>query len=205
MDERLFFPATQRNKDCIGDLLSEVLPSSGSVLEIGSGSGEHGVIFQKRFPKIMWQTSDPELIHRKSIRAWIESQKLTEKMPQPIYLDVNKRPWSLPKLIRPTFKTVISINMIHISPWESAINLFEEASSILRKSNFLILYGPFKNNGKHISNSNSLFDKKLKGKNSKWGVRDMVEVIKLAEKNSFKLDNIIQMPANNHSIIFRIN
>ena len=64
MDNRLFFPATQKNKDSIGDVISKIIKSNGSILEIGSGSGEHGVVFQKRFPEIVWQTSDPELVHR---------------------------------------------------------------------------------------------------------------------------------------------
>ena len=77
MDNRLFFSATQRNRDCIGDVLSRII-KKGAVLEIGSGSGEHGVVFQKRFPEIIWQTSDPELVHRKSISSWIEYEDLTK-------------------------------------------------------------------------------------------------------------------------------
>ena len=95
MDNRLFFPATQRNRDCIADVLSRII-KKGSVLEIGSGSGEHGVVFQKRFPEVIWQTSDPELVHRKSISSWIEYENLTKKMPQPIEIDVKKIPWKIP-------------------------------------------------------------------------------------------------------------
>ena len=85
MDNRLFFPATQRNRECIGDVLSKII-KKGSVLEIGSGSGEHGVFFQKRFPGIIWQTSDPKLLHRKSISSWIEYEKLNKKTPQLLWL-----------------------------------------------------------------------------------------------------------------------
>ena len=94
MDNRLF-SATQRNRDCIGDVLSRII-KKGSVLEIGSGSGEHGVVFQKRFPGIIWQTSDPELVHRKSISSWIEYEDLTKKMPQPLEIHVEKIPWKIP-------------------------------------------------------------------------------------------------------------
>ena len=94
MDNRLFFSATQRNRDCIGDVLSGII-KKGSVLEIGSGSGEHGVFFQKRFPGITWQTSDPELAHRKSISSWIEYEDLTKKMSQPLETDVKKITWKV--------------------------------------------------------------------------------------------------------------
>ena len=81
MDNRLFFLATQKNRDCIGDVLSRII-KKGAVLEIGSGSGEHGVVFQKRFPEIIWQASDPDLLHRKSISSWVAYENLTKKMPQ---------------------------------------------------------------------------------------------------------------------------
>ena len=84
MDNRLFFPATKRNSAFIGDVLSKIIKRNGSILEIGSGSGEHGVVFQKRFPEVMWQTSDPKLVHRNSISSWIKYEKLGKKMPQPL-------------------------------------------------------------------------------------------------------------------------
>ena len=86
MDKRLFVSATQRNRDCIGDVLSRII-KKGSVLEIGSGIGEHGVVFQKRFPSITWQASHPDLVLRKSISSWIEYENLTKKMPQPLEID----------------------------------------------------------------------------------------------------------------------
>ena len=91
MDNRLFFSATQRNRDCIGDVLSRII-EKGSVLEIGSGSGEHLVVFQKSFPGIIWQTRDPELVHRKSLSSWIEFEDLTKKMPKPLEIDEGKNP-----------------------------------------------------------------------------------------------------------------
>ena len=95
MDNRQFFPATQRNRDCIAAALSRII-KKGVVLEIGSGSGEHGVFFQKRFPKIIWQTSDPDLLHRKSINSWIRHEELNKKIPKPFELDVENIPWKLP-------------------------------------------------------------------------------------------------------------
>ena len=95
MDNRIYFSATQRNRDFIGEVLSRIL-TKGSILEIGSGSGEHGVAFQKRFPKIIWQTSDPDLLHRKSINSWIRHEELNKKIPKPFELDVENTPWKLP-------------------------------------------------------------------------------------------------------------
>ena len=96
MDNRLFFPSTERNRKSIGEVLSRILVKKGFILEIGSGSGEHGVAFQKSFPEIIWQSSDPELIHRKSISSWINHEELSLKMPQPLDIDVEKNPWDIP-------------------------------------------------------------------------------------------------------------
>ena len=115
MDNRLFFPAAQRNKESIGDVLSKIIKKNSSILEIGSGSGEHGVAFQKRFPEIIWQTSDPELVHRKSISSWIKYENLSKKMPQPLELDVEQIPWKIPLKISNSLQGIISINMIHIA------------------------------------------------------------------------------------------
>ena len=203
MDNRLFFPSTQRNKDCIGTVLSRVLKNNGSILEIGSGSGEHGVFFQKLFPKIIWQTSDPELVHRKSISSWIEYEGLNNKMPQPIELDVEKIPWKIPLNLVHSLRGIISINMIHVAHWTCTIALFRESGKILNKGQFLILYGPFKISNKHTSQSNYLFDNSLKRKNHFWGIRDLDEISDEANKNGFFQEDIVNMPANNFSIIYR--
>jgi len=113
-------------------------------LEIGSGSGEHGVVFQKRFPGIIWQTSDPELVHRKSISSWIEYEDLTKKMPQPLEIDVKKIPWKIPLIFANSLQGIVSINMIHVAEWSCAVALFRESGKLLNKGQFLILYGPFK-------------------------------------------------------------
>ena len=116
MDNRLFFPATQRNRDFIGDVLSRVI-KKGAVLEIGSGSGEHGVVFQKRFPEIIWQTSDPELVHRQSISSWIEYEDLLKKMPQTLEIDVEKVPF----ILAHSLQGIVSKNMIHVAQWTCTI------------------------------------------------------------------------------------
>ena len=202
LDHRLFFPATQRNKICIGDVLSEIHLKKGFVLEIGSGSGEHGVEFQKRFPDLIWQTSDPELKHRKSIISWIDHEKLNIKMPKPLEIDVTKSPWPIPLKLVDTLQGIISINMIHIAPWECTESLFKESGKLLNNGKFIILYGPFKIKFEHISESNELFDKSLKIQNNAWGVRNLEDVNQEAIINGFQLNQLIQMPANNLTLIY---
>ena len=204
MDERLFFPATERNRGPIGEVLSKILPLNGFVLEIASGSGEHGVIFQERFPNIHWQTSDPNPSYRKSISAWIKHQGLMAKMPEPLDLDVQKRPWPLTADFRSSLKTIVCINMIHISPWGCTKALFEEAGNLLEKDQIMMLYGPFKRNNEHTSESNSRFDQSLKLQNPTWGVRDIKEVSEIGRKNGFENHDVFEMPANNLSVIFQM-
>ena len=203
LDNRLFFSATQRNKDFIGDVLSRTIKKNGSILEIGSGSGEHGVFFQKRFPEITWQTTDPDLLHRKSIISWIEYEKLNNKMPQPLELDVENTPWKIPLKLARSMQGIVSINMIHVAKWNCTISLFKGAGELLKRGQFLILYGPFKIGNKHISQSNYLFDNSLKIQNDCWGIRNLEEVSNEAKKAGFSQEDIIRMPANNFSIIYR--
>ena len=202
MDNRLFFSATQRNRDCIGDVLSRII-KKGSVLEIGSGSGEHGVVFQERFPEIVWQTSDPNLLHRKSIISWIEYEDLTKKMPHPLDLDVEIVPWKIPIYLKYSLQGIVSINMIHVAKWNCTKALFEESGKLLKEGMFLIMYGPFKIGNKYTSQSNYLFDNSLKMQNDFWGIRNLEEVSFEGTKNGFSQEDIISMPANNFSIIYR--
>ncbi|MBW3042062.1 DUF938 domain-containing protein [Prochlorococcus marinus] len=203
-DDRLNFPATLRNREYILSVLSNYIPDNGLILEIASGSGEHGVFFQKSFPSIIWQTSDPELIHRKSIVSWIDHYGLSLKMPKPLDIDVEKRPWPITNKLRDLIKGIVCINMIHISPWSCTKALFEESKNYMQKNNFLILYGPFFIKGIKTSLSNLNFDQSLKMQNPLWGIRPLSRVNNIASENGFELDKIIEMPANNVSVIFRL-
>ncbi len=203
-DYRLNFPATSRNRDSIASVLSNYISPNSLLLEIASGSGEHGVFFQKKFPSITWQTSDPELVHRKSINSWIRHEGLYSKMPEPLDLDVEMRPWPITNRLVALIKGIVCINMIHISPWSCTRSLFEQSKKYLDQSNFLMLYGPFLRKERHTSESNLNFDQSLKIQNPLWGLRQLEEVNKLAEDNGFKLDKVIDMPANNLSVIYRL-
>tara|TARA_Y100001968_G_C19143506_1_gene612594 strand:- start:121 stop:753 length:633 start_codon:yes stop_codon:yes gene_type:complete len=203
LDDRLNFPSTLRNRDSIARVLSKYIPRTGVLLEIASGSGEHGVFFQKSFPSIIWQSSDPKLVHRKSIISWIFQQGLSSIMPGPLDIDVERRPWLITNELRALIKGIVCINMIHITPLSCTKALFEESNNILDRNHFLFLYGPFFMKDKQTSESNLMFDQSLKFNNILWGIRELEKVNEIAFENGFKQDNIIQMPANNLSVIYR--
>ena len=203
MDNRLFFPATKRNRNYIGDVLSRIIQKGGFILEIGSGSGEHGVAFQKRFPETIWQTSDPDIRHRQSISSWIYYEKLNKQMPQPLAIDVEKTPWEIKPELGLSLQGIVSINLIHISSWNCTRSLFKQSGKLLSNGKYLMLYGPFKIGNEHISQSNYLFDKELKMQNNNWGVRNLDKVNEEAYNNGFVQKELILMPANNISIIYR--
>ena len=200
--DRLYFPATERNRGPIGDALVEILPLQGSVLEIASGSGEHAVTFQRRFPGILWQASDPDADHCKSINAWIEHECLSTQMPQAIQLDVLERPWPLPVPVRNELKAIIAINLVHIAPWICSQSLVKQASELLPIGGRLILYGPYRRNGFHTSLSNEAFDQSLRERNPLWGVRDLKDMEKICFDVNLKGMYIQELPANNLMISF---
>ena len=124
-------------------------------------------------------------------------------MPQPLDINVEKIPWKIPSELLLSLQGIISINMIHIASWECTKALFKESGKLLKNGKFLMLYGPFKIAGKHISQSNELFDISLKMQNESWGVRDLGEVSEEANKNDFIQEELIRMPANNFTVIYR--
>ena len=205
LDNRLNFPATTRNRDAIAEVLKNYISPNSLFLEIASGSGEHGVFFQAKFPSIIWQTSDPELVHRKSINSWIKHERLYLKMPEPLDLDVEMRPWPITKQLKSLIKGIVCINMIHIAPWTCTKALFEESKSFLDQNNFLMLYGPFLRKKLQTCESNLNFDQSLKSRNPLWGLRELEEVNHLALDNGFEQEKVIEMPANNLSVIYRFN
>ena len=203
IDHRLEFPATKRNGYHIAEILRRYIPSNGYILEIASGSGEHGVLFQQLFPSIIWQTSDPNLINRQSISSWIMHEDLSSRMPAPLNLDVENKPWPLSSKFKSELTGIVCINMIHISPWTCTQALFDQAGSLFNNNQFLMIYGPFFRKDKLTSQSNLLFDKTLKIQNPHWGIRDLESVNNLAISTGFNKEYIFEMPCNNLSIIYR--
>lgn len=196
-DSRQYAPAAARNRAPIRTVLQQVLPESGLVLEVASGSGEHVVHFATAFPGLVFQPSDPNEAARASIAAWIADAGLDNVRP-PIDLDVAAPVWPLTAA-----DAVLCINMVHISPWNSTIGLIQGAAALLPKGAPLYLYGPYRRDGAHTAESNAAFDADLRRRNPDWGVRDMEAVMDLAVAGGFAAPEIVAMPANNFSLVFR--
>lgn len=201
MSERLFFPATERNREPILAVLKRVLPGRGTVLEVASGSGEHAVFFAAALPTLTWQPSDPDPAHRASITAWTVHQRLENVLP-PLPIDAAIRPWAL-NGPGDGLDAIYCANMIHIAPWEAAVGLLAEAGRLLRPGGPLVLYGPFQRGGQHTAPSNVDFDASLRSRNPAWGVRDLDEVAAVAAPEGLTLDEVIPMPANNLTVVLR--
>jgi len=188
MDARLYAPATQRNREPILDVLRRVLPASGEVLEIASGTGEHAVWLAAQLPSLVLQPSDPSPAHRASIAAWIASSDLAN-LRAPLALDVTTEDWEKSAGIARDLSAILCINLIHIAPWAAALGLLRGAGAALGAGGLLYLYGPYRRGGEHTAPSNAAFDRSLRAQDPAWGVRN--------------LEGVVGMPANNLSVILR--
>ena len=201
-DARRFAPATQRNRQPILEVLSQVLPTQGMILEIASGTGEHAVFFAPRLHPRLWQPSDldPEL--RASISAW-QAHSPSANLRSPLAIDAQAPQWSVETELPPEpITALVCINMIHISPWASCLGLLAGAGRILKPGGILYLYGPFQQGGAHTAESNQQFDQMLRDQDPSWGVRDLDQVTEQAETQHLQLQEIVPMPAHNLSVIF---
>jgi cyclopropane fatty-acyl-phospholipid synthase-like methyltransferase len=194
---RLESPSTARNREPILAVLRRVLAERARVLEIASGTGEHAVFVAKAMPGLTWQPSDPDPVSRASIAAWIAQEGLTNVLP-PLDIDVRAEDWGGTG----PFDAVVAINMIHIAPWDAALDLLRGAGRLLREGGILFLYGPYKREGRHTAPSNEAFDAWLKERDPAFGVRDLEEVQSAALANGLRLNDIVEMPANNLSLVF---
>jgi hypothetical protein len=195
MTERLHAPATTRNRDPILTVLERVLPPEGLVLEIASGTGEHAVYFAHKLPHLRWQPSDPNASELASIEAHRARHPSPNLLPA-VRLDVLER-WPVDRA-----DAIVCINMIHIAPWRACEALFDGGSRALASGGTLYTYGPYRRGGRHTAESNATFDAGLRGRNPEWGVRDIDDVRACASECGFDLDEIVEMPANNLSLVF---
>jgi SAM-dependent methyltransferase len=195
-DARRCSAPAERNREPIAAVLKHHLPAAGLVLEVASGTGQHIVHFAAVLPAITWQPSDPDPAARASIRAWVVHAAATNVL-EPLALDVRERPWPVQRA-----DAVLSINMIHIAPWEATTALFAGAKDVLAAGGVVVLYGPFRRNGAHTAPSNAAFDAQLRAQDPAWGVRDLEEVAKVASGDGFRLIDVVEMPANNLTVVF---
>ena len=197
IDHRQHAPATVRNRDFILDVLRGVLPMTGVILEIASGSGEHVVHFARNLPSLVFQPSDPEPEALLSVAAWVKDAQVTN-VRAPIVLDASQSPWPIASA-----DGIICINMVHISPWDASVGLIRGAAAILPPGSPLYLYGPYKRKGFATAPSNEAFDRNLRDRNPIWGLRDLEAIAAIAQSAGFSIPDITEMPANNLSIVFR--
>lgn len=208
-DPRRFAPATERNRDAIFDVLARYVADGDDVLEIASGTGEHAAFLGERLPVSSWQPSDASETARASIDAWSAHLEAT-RVRSAIELDVTRLPWPVPRA-----DVIVCINMIHIAPWTACLALLDGGSELLARSALdaagasrdrralLYLYGPYRRAGIPTAPSNESFDASLRGRDPSWGLRDLEVLIEEARTRGFRLEDVVEMPANNLSVVLR--
>lgn len=192
---KLEHPWSERNKQPILEVLRRVLPDEGTVLEVGSGSGQHAAFFSRQLPGLEWLPSDIDDDNLESIRAW-RADTGRQNLLEPIRLDVVSDQWPVDLV-----DVVLSANMVHISPWACCLGLLAGARRHLVKNGLLIMYGPFRIGGEHTAESNEIFDGNLRDRDPSWGVRDLEAIQDAAF--GLELEDRFEMPANNQTLIFR--
>jgi Protein of unknown function (DUF938) len=200
-DLRQYAPATDRNREPILAILRQVLPATGTILEISSGTGEHGVFMAPQLAPRYWLPSDPNPEARASIAAWQQFEPC-DRMYPPIDLDASSDQWLVES--KEPITAIVNINMIHIAPKAAYLGLFAGAKRILPVGGILYLYGPFKQDGVHTAPSNAAFDESLQSQNPDWGIRDLEEIIAVAASHNLDLQKVYPMPANNLSVVFEL-
>ncbi len=190
-------PTALRNREPIAQILGEWLPRSGLVLEIASGTGEHVVHFAERFSALDWQPSDIHPDALASIEAWREEARLPN-IRSPLVVDASSADWPIDRA-----DAILSINMVHISPWTSALGLLDGAARLLAPGAPLILYGPWLSADRATARSNLDFDSELKARNPEWGLRHVEDFSSAAAERGLQFVDIRAMPANNSMLLLR--
>lgn len=202
-DPRLISKACERNTAPLTAALAAYFEGqSGTVLEFGSGTGQHGVAFQQAFPGLTWISSDPDPVHRASVLAWAKCLSL----PADKVFDLDGgADWAAnPDLAgRFPLRAIYCCNVIHISPARTWMGIFDGAAKTLEPGGEVIFYGPFKRDGAHTANSNQSFDDGLRAENPKWGVRNLEDLCAYSEPLGFGPPRITEMPANNLLVSFK--
>jgi len=196
-DGRWFSPAAERNKEPIAEALRGVLPARGTVLEIASGTGQHVVHFAHVFPALEWQPSDPDAELRQAIALRVSQEALDNVLPA-LELDVRAASWPLARA-----DALVCLNMLHVAPWAACDALMRGAARLLPPGGVLFLYGPYRRRGRPTAPSNEAFDRALRAQDPQWGLRELDAVIATAASHGIGDPEVIEMPANNLSVVLR--
>jgi len=194
--DKPFSESCVQNRDPILSVLREWFADRSTVLEIGSGTGQHAVYFGAELPHLRWQTADVPL-HHAGIQAWLDEAALPNVLP-PLALDVNQAHWRSGR-----FDAVFSANTLHIMSWPEVEHFFSGVGQVLEPGGLLAVYGPFNYNGAYTSESNARFDAWLKARDPAAGVRDFEAVDALARAQGLILQQDVAMPANNRTLVWR--
>lgn len=200
-DGRRYSPSVARNREPILKVFGEHVAQTGRVLEIASGTGEHGAHMTANLEGLHWTYSDIDADSRRSQQAWAAAAS-HGRLDGPFVVDASQSDWG--EVERPVhWDVIVSVNMIHIAPFEAALGLISGAGRLLKPGGKLFLYGPFARNGE-IAPSNASFSESLQSRDSSWGVRDLdQQIVPMAEEVGLSVANIIEMPANNLSVVFQ--
>jgi len=191
-----FSQACENNKQPILNILQTVFASSGTVLEIGSGTGQHAVFFAGHMPHLNWQTSDQHQYHQ-GIKLWLDDARLNN-LQDPLELDVSQPHWPVDEV-----DGVFSANTLHIMSWSQVTQFFAGCERILADQANLCVYGPFNYHGQYTSESNAAFDQHLRLRDPASGIRDFEAVDQLARQAGLSLIKDYPMPANNRLLHWR--
>lgn len=195
--ERLTTDAANRNREPILEVLRETLPATGVVLEVAAGTGQHAMYFASKLPGLTWQPTELEPKRLASIEGWRVHLGLANVRPV-LRLDVTESPWPLDHA-----DAMVAINMLQVVPWGSVLALLDGARRTLPAGAPLYLYGPYRRGGDFTTASNAAFDATLRGRNPDWGLKDLERVEDAAARRGLDLERVVDMPANNFSVVFR--
>lgn len=191
-----FSQACENNKQAILGKLAVIFDNPGTVLEIGTGTGQHAVHFARSLPHLTWQPSDhPE--NYQLCTPWVSEANLGN-INKPLTLDVSAKNWNLPPI-----NGVFSANTAHIMSWQHVVAMFQGVAANLQPGEAFCLYGPFNYSGRFTSASNQQFDTHLRRQEAAMGIRDMNDLAYLGGKNRLELETDFEMPANNRLLLWR--
>lgn len=192
-----FSQACENNKRPINQTLKPYIENGGSLLEIGSGTGQHGAFISEHYANLTWQTSDQKQ-YLEGIRAWVADAQ-QDNFKAPIELNVNTAFWADDKI-----DFVYSSNTAHIMAMEEVEKLFVLIPKLLRQKGLFFLYGPFNYNGTFTSESNARFNDHLEASAPHQGIRDFEAINKLASQQGLSLLADHEMPANNRMLVWEL-